>query len=53
MAIGIFKTRLKKEVLYLDDTLEALQKKRQTQKNKSTQEKIKEKITFLKSLMEE
>lgn len=30
-----------------------LEGKRQTQKNKSTQEKIKEKITFLKSLMED
>lgn len=45
--------QIKKEVLYLNDTLQVLQKKRQTQKNKSTQEKIKEKITFLKSLMKE
>ena len=45
--------QIKREVLYLDDTLEVLQQKRQTQKNKSMQEKIKEKITFLKSLMEE
>lgn len=45
--------QIKKEVLYLDDTLEVLQKKRQTQKNKSMQEKIKEKTTFLKSISEE
>lgn len=45
--------QIKREVLYLDDTLEVLQKKRQTKKNKSIQEKIKEKITFLKSLMED
>ena len=44
--------QIKKEVLFLNDDLDLLQKKRQTQKNKSTQEKIKEKITFLKSLME-
>ena len=45
--------QIKKEALYLDDTLEALQKKRQTQNNKSIQEKIKEKVTFLKSLLKE
>lgn len=45
--------QIKGEALYLDNTLEVLQKKRQTQKNKSMQEKIKEKITFLKSLLED
>lgn len=40
-----------KEVLYLNDTLKVLQKKRQTRKNKSMQEKIKGKITFLELLM--
>ena len=45
--------QIERETLYLNDTLEVLQKKRQTQKNKSMQEKIKEKITFLKSLMED
>lgn len=44
--------QIKREVLYLNDELDLLQKKKQTQKNKTTQEKIKEKITFLKSLME-
>lgn len=44
--------QIKKELLYLNDNIEELQKNKQTQKNKSTQEKIKEKITFLKSLME-
>lgn len=45
--------QIKKEILFLNDDLDLLQKKRQTQKNKSTQEKIKEKITFLELLMEE
>lgn len=45
--------QIEKETLYLDNTLKVLQKKRQTQKNKSMQEKVKEKVTFLKSLLEE
>ena len=45
--------QIEREVLCLNNDLNLLQKKRQTQKNKSTQEKIKEKITFLKSLLEE
>ena len=43
--------QIKKEILYLKDELDILQKKRQTQKNKSMQEKIKGKITFLELLM--
>lgn len=39
--------QIERETLYLNDTLEVLQK------NKSTQGKIKEKIAFLKLLMEE
>lgn len=45
--------QIEKEVLYLNDKLDFLQKKRKTQKNKTMQEKIKEKITFLKSLIED
>lgn len=45
--------QIRKEILFLNDDLDLLQKKRQTQKNKSTQEKIKEKIAFLKSILED
>lgn len=44
--------QIEKEILYLDNTLKVLQKKRQTQKNKSIQEKIKDKITFLELILE-
>lgn len=47
------KEQIEKEINELALLHNYLEGKRQTQKNKSTQEKIKEKITFLKSLMED
>lgn len=45
--------QIKKEINGLALLHNHLESKRQTQKNKLTQEKIKEKITFLKSLLED
>lgn len=45
--------QIKEEINRLSWLHNYLKNKRQTQKNKTTQEKIKEKIIFLKSLMED